>query len=281
MSLKEKLKGQLEPWELDLVPGSYDVVGDIAVIRVPKLIEQKSKLIAETIMQTDKHVKTVLHQVSPVSGDFRLRGLEVVSGEMKTETVHREFECLFKVDLNDCYFSPRLSFERMRIARLVEPSEVVVNMFAGVGCFSIVIAKHAKPRRVYSIDINPAAIKYHEENVRLNKVGDIVEPIEGDARKVIEERLVGAAERILMPLPEKADEYLEWAKLALKPEGGWIHYYGSEHADKDEDPVEKAKEKVTERLSRLSFHFEIPSARIIRAVGPRWHQIVLDISIQR
>jgi len=280
MNLREKLKDRLEGWELGLIPRSYDIVGDIAIIRVSEKIEPKSELIAEAIMQVDKHVKTVLRQAGPISGDFRLRDLEFVLGERKTETAHREFGCLFKVDLKECYFSPRLSYERMRIAKQVKPAEVVVNMFAGVGSFSIVIAKHAKPRKVYSIDINPTAIRYHKENNIANKVRDIVEPIEGDARKVIEGRLKGVAERVLMPLPEKAYEHLEWARTALKTEGGWIHYYGFEHASEHEDPVAKAKEKNTERLSHLSSRFEIPSARVVRAVGPGWYQIVLDILVQ-
>jgi len=281
MKLKERLKDQLEPWELALVSGSYDIVGDIAVIRVPKTLEHRRQIIAEAIMQLDKHVKTVLLQVGPVSGDFRLRDLEFVFGEEKTETLHRELGCLFKVDLKECYFSPRLSYERMRIARQVKPGETVVNMFAGVGSFSIIIAKQAKPRKVYSIDINPLAIRYHKENVKLNKVEDIVETIEGDAKKVIEERLTGISDRVLMPLPEKAYEYLDWARLALKPEGGWIHYYSSEHANKDEDPIKKSKEKIAEKLSRLGSHSEITSSRVVRAVGPRWHQIVLDILVQQ
>ncbi len=280
MKLKEKLKDQLEPWELELVPKSYDIVGDIAIIRVPKMLEQRSKLVAEAIMQVDKHIKTVLLQESPVSGDFRLRDLEFIFGEKKTETLHRELGCLFKVDLKECYFSPRLSYERMRIAKQVKPGEIIVNMFAGVGCFSIIIAKNAKPKKVYSIDINPLAIHYHKENVKLNKVEDIVEPIEGNAKKVIKERFIGVAERVLMPLPEKAYEYLEWARLALKQEGGWIHYYGFEHASKDEDPVKKVKEKITVKLSQSVSCFEIASERIVRAVGPRWYQIVLDILVQ-
>ena len=91
-------------------------------------------------MQTHKRIKTVLRQASPVSGDFRLRKLEWIAGERKTETVHKEYGCILKVDLGKCYFSPRLSYERNRIAHQVQPGEVMVNMFAGVGSYSIVIA---------------------------------------------------------------------------------------------------------------------------------------------
>jgi len=273
------LTNKLEPWELKLVYKSYDIVGDIAIIRVPESFEERSKIIAEAVMQTHKRVKTVWRQARPVSGDFRLRGLEFVLGERKTETLHREHGCVFKVDLEKCYFSPRLSYERMRIARQVQPREVILNMFAGVGCYSIVIAKHSEAEKIFSIDINPVAIHYMQENIKLNKAEERVIPVQGDAKKVIEERLQNVADRVLMPLPERAYEYLDYALLTLKPTGGWIHYYDFEHAKKPEDPIEKVKTRVSEKLKKFNVDFEISFQRIVRGVGPNWFQVVLDIRV--
>ncbi|UCE16262.1 MAG: class I SAM-dependent methyltransferase family protein, partial [Candidatus Bathyarchaeota archaeon] len=120
-SLKSLLANKFKPDELKLIYKSYDIIGDIVVIRIPEVLQQHNKIIAEAIMQTHKRVKSVWHQVSPVSGDLRLRELEWVAGERRTETVHQEHGCVFKVDLRTCYFSPRLSHERMRIARQVQP----------------------------------------------------------------------------------------------------------------------------------------------------------------
>jgi tRNA (guanine37-N1)-methyltransferase len=279
--LKTLLAGKLEPWELKLVYRSYDVVGDIAIIRIPEPLKQQSKIIAEAVMQTHKRVKTVLRQVSPVSGDFRLRELEWVVGERKTETVYKEHGCLSKVDLKTCYFSPRLSYERMRIAQKVQPNEVVVNMFAGVGCYSIIIAKFSEAEKIYSIDINPVAVQYMQENVKLNRVEERVIPIQGDAKKVIEERLQNTADRVLMPLPGKAYEYLDCAVLALKSTGGWIHYYDFEHARKGENPIEKIKVKVYGKLKRIGANFEVPFGRIVRTTGPNWYQVVLDVQVKK
>jgi len=278
--LRTVLAGKLEPWELKLVYASYDVVGDIAVIRVPDSLQHRREVIAEAIMQTHKRVKTVLCQTGPISGGFRLRKLEWVAGEKKTEVIHKEHGCVFKVDLEACYFSPRLSYERMRIARLALPDEVVVNMFAGVGCYSIIVAKHSKALKIYSVDVNPVAIQYMQENVKLNRVEERVVPVHGDAKKVIEERLRSVADRVLMPLPEKAYEYLDCALLALKPVGGWIHYYDFEHAKKDENPIEKIESKVRKKLQEFSVSFEVPFGRIVRGVGPNWFQIVLDIAVK-
>jgi len=277
--LKFLLARKLQPKELDLVFKSYDVVGDIAVIRVPETLKPKSQIVAEAVMQANKNVRTVLLQTSAVSGDFRLRQLEWVAGERKTTTVHREFGCLFEVDLERCYFSPRLSFERRRVASLVQPHEVVVNMFAGVGCFSIVMAKHSKVERVFSIDVNPLAFEFMLKNIRLNRAQSKVVPIFGDAEKVVKEQLNGVADRVLMPLPEKAYEYLDCALMALKPSGGWVHFYDFVHAGKSEDPVEKVRDKVTAKFYESNVNSHIHFSRVVRATGPYWFQVVLDVLV--
>jgi tRNA (guanine37-N1)-methyltransferase len=273
------LAGVLAPEELGLVSRSYDVVGDIAVIRVPERLKPKSRVVAEAVMRAHGNVKTVLLQAGGVSGDFRVRRLEWVAGERKTVAVHREFGCVFMVDLENCYFSPRLSFERKRIASLVASREVVVNMFAGVGCFSVVMARHSLVEKVFSIDVNPCAFEFMRRNVRLNRVEGQVVPVLGDAAKVIEERFCGVADRVLMPLPEKVYEYLDYALTALKPSGGWVHYYDFVHAGKGEVPVEKVRDKVAAKLSRLGVNHVVPFGRVVRATGPNWFQVVLDVFI--
>jgi tRNA (guanine37-N1)-methyltransferase len=259
---------------------SFDITGDIAVIKVPDPLWDKRTLVAEAVMASNKCVQVVLGQTTPVSGDHRVRGLEWILGEKRTETVYRESGCIFKIDLAKAYFSPRLSHERFRIAKLVQPGEVVVNMFAGVGPFSIIIAKHSKASKIYNIDINPDAFPYAEENVKLNKVTDRVIPIMGDAREVIERDLTNVADRVLMPLPEKAAEYIDSAIRASKIGAPCLHYYEHIYA-KDEDPVEAVKKKLSELLVKKKIEHELPFGRVVRAVGPRWYQIVIDALLRK
>lgn len=260
---------------------SYDIVGSIAIIRLSRISSENTRKAAKAIMNVHKNVKTVLVQTSPVSGGFRLRRLTHVAGENKTSTVHKEYGCLFSVDVEKCYFSPRLSHERMRIAGMVPPNETVVNMFAGVGCFSIIIAKHVSATKVFSIDVNPAAIQFMQQNIRLNRVYDKVMPLLGDSRAIVNSRLRRVADRVLMPLPEKAFEYLPFAVSALKASGGWIHYYDFEHAEKTENQTEKTKLKVAEKLASLELDFKLPFSRVVRSTGPNWYQVALDIHITR
>lgn len=259
---------------------AFDIIGDIAIIKLPDSSAAKAEDVAGAIMNRHKNVKTVLVQASAVTGDFRLRSLMLVAGENRTCTIHKESGCSFAVDVGSCYFSPRLLHERMRIARLVQPNEVVVNMFAGVGCFSIIIARHTQAEKVFSIDMNPVAVKFMEENIRRNRVYGKVVPLLGDAKATIDARLQRCADRVLMPLPEKAFEYSSCALSALKASGGWVHVHTFEHAVKTVDPTEKVRQKVAETLGALGVDFVVPYVRVVRSTGPNWFQLVADVHVK-
>jgi tRNA (guanine37-N1)-methyltransferase len=254
-------------------------VGDIAIIKVASGSLVNAQTIANQIMVVHRNVKTVFAQNSPVLGDFRVRELKLLAGEAGTSTKHKELGCVFAVDVEKCYFSPRLLYEHSRIARLVKAGETVVNMFAGVGCFSVVIAKTVPQTKVFSIDVNPTAVQYMKENVKLNRVYGKVTPLLGDSKDLINTQLRGVADRVLMPLPEKALEYLPYAVSALKKRGGWIHYYDFQHAVGDEEPVEKTKVRVAQKLDCIGVDYTFPFSRMVRKIGPNWYQTVLDIAI--
>jgi tRNA (guanine37-N1)-methyltransferase len=275
--LKSKLSGKMSAEELSRVYSAFDTVGDIAIIKTSKL--QNPEVVAQKIQSIHHKVKSVYSPMSRIEGDFRTRNLTLLAGEDNTVTGHRESGCVFWVDVEKCYFSPRLSHERKRVAGSVGPGETVVNMFAGVGCFSILIAKTASKAKVYSIDVNPAAYEYMKKNVRVNRVISRVLPMLGDAKTIIQTQLQGVADRVLMPLPEKALPYLPAAVSALKKEGGYIHYYDFQHATAEDDPVEKTKQKVAPCLDGLGVNYNFVFGRIVRSTGPNWWQTVLDIRV--
>jgi tRNA (guanine37-N1)-methyltransferase len=277
--LRKKLSTALSSEELNQIYNSFDIIGDIAIIKMPNDNAVNAETVANQIMSIHKNVKTVFAQTSPILGDFRVRDLKLLAGENKTSTKHKESGCVFAVDVEKCYFSPRLSHERSRVAGMVKSGEMVVNMFAGVGCFSIIIAKAVCQTKVFSIDLNPTAVQYMEKNVRINRVFDKVIPVLGDSKDIINSQLRGMADRVLMPLPEKALDYLPYAVSALKKLGGWIHYYDFQHATINENPTEKTKLKVAEKLDSLGVGYVFAFSRVVRSTGPNWYQTVLDIRV--
>jgi len=262
-----------------------EIIGDIALIKKPltsdSITIEDLHVLAQTLLERLPYVRSVWAAVSPVEGAFKTRRFIHLAGERRTKTIYKEHGCKFLVDITRVFITPRLSYEHRRIADLVRPGEIVVNMFAGAGLFSVIIACHSSPRKVYSIDINPDAYKYMVENIRLNRVEEVVEPILGDAAKVVEERLRGAATRVLMPLPELALDYLPYALEAIKRRGT-IHVYLHVHTPKGGDPLEESKNLVTHRLEELGIRsYRVLGARRVRSVGPRRLQTVVDVEVER
>ncbi len=263
--------------------GGMDVVGDIAIIRKPVDFNDIDvfRRLGEEIIRSVKYIRSVWLAVAPVEGEYRLRKLIHLAGEKRTETTYREHGCVFKVDISRTYISPRLSFEHIRVAKLVNEGETVINMFAGVGLFSIIIARHARPRKVISIDINPDAYRLMVENVSLNRVEGVVEPVLGDALKIID-LYRDSAERILLPLPELALEALPKAVDSLRGEG-FIHVYDFVRANDKKAALDEASRKYAGALEESSHvdAFNITYGRVVRSVGPRRYQVVLDIWVRK
>ncbi len=252
---------------------SYEVIGDIALLEDPDLDKEKASKIADALLQTQPNIKTVLKPLTPVIGEFRTREFEVIAGEPRTETVHREYGCLYKVDLARAYFTPRLSTERSRILSWINDGDTVVDMFAGVGPYSILLAKSKKPSKVIAIDKNPDAVHYLKENITLNSVKNI-EAIEGDAREEAK-KFAGTADHVIMNLPHNAYEFLDSAVLLTKP-GGIIHYYGITPED---DLFESAVKLITEAAERAGRQVEVLEKRIVRSYAPYQYNICIEVRI--
>jgi tRNA (guanine37-N1)-methyltransferase len=216
-------------------------------------------------------------QTSAVGGDYRIRSLEHLGGVNNAITEYREHGCRFKVDVVKTYFSPRLSTERLRIAKMVTDNEIVTNMFGGVGTYSILIAKKNKTCKVYSIDSNPDANELAVVNVKINKVQDNVLPICGDAREVINSKLKGLSNRVLMPLPERAKEFVDSAVLALKGNRGIIHYFA--HIKARTKKLAEHEGAIDVKHAFINYEHTILATRVVREVGPRRYQIVSDVCI--
>jgi len=203
-----------------LLPSSYDTLGSIALVKMADEVAPYAPQIGKAIIATQKAIKTVCMD-SGIVDEFRTRNVKIVAGDKTTETVHREYGMTFRMDVAKVFFSPRLATEREIVARQVEAGEVVIDMFAGIGPFSVLIAKTRSPKVVYAIDLNPEALRFMKENIALNKAVAVT-PILGDAREEIAK--LEKADRIIMNLPHDANGFVADALRALKP-GGTIHYY--------------------------------------------------------
>lgn len=248
----------------------YEVIGDIALIEADDLDAGR---IGEALLKFHPHVNTVLGATSPVVGEYRVRDFVLIAGVDRTETVHKEYGCRYAVDLAKTYFTPRLSTERGRILLWIKTDDVVVDMFAGVGPYSILIAKKASPKKVIAIDKNPAAVEFLRRNVALNSV-DNVKVIEGDAN-VEAQRFAGVADHVIMNLPHTAYEFLDSAIKLTKP-GGMIHYYGITYEDDLFDGSIGLIEAAAERVGRRIVVLE---KRIVRSYAPHQYNVCIEVRV--
>jgi tRNA (guanine37-N1)-methyltransferase len=274
--LKKALENVLTEKESDELISAFDQIGEIIIVRIPDSLLSKKEVIGNALLDQVKIVRSVFYQASAVEGNFRTRELEILAGEDNTETEYKEFGCRFRVDVKNAFFSPRLSTERERIANLIQNGEVMTNMFAGIGMFSIMAAKKKKCT-VYSLDINPVASKLCDTNIGLNKLAGEVISINGDASEIINSQLMNKSDRTLMLLPERSDEFLESAINTTK-DGGIIHYYSHIHADKKTDAGKLSEEHY---LDVTPVKSEILDSKIVRPVGPRYYQTVVDVKISK
>ena len=253
---------------LEQAPGAYELIGDIAIIDQH---EENVIDIAKVLLQ-HKNIKTVFQATSAVSGEYRTRELLFIAGENKNETIYRENGCRYLLDVSNVYFTPRLSTERMRIAGQVTDGEKVVDMFAGIGPFSILIAKRFPLSHVIAIDKNPVAIKYLRENAKLNKLKNI-EIKEGDAR----EEVVGIsdADHVIMNLPHSAIEFID-AALRIMKKGGIIHYYAVSHED---DLFDGIFRDIEEHARRVGLQVISLDRRIVRPYAPYQYNVCIDFRV--
>ncbi|MCK4636721.1 MAG: class I SAM-dependent methyltransferase family protein [Methanomicrobia archaeon] len=195
--------------EKEKFEGTFDLIGDIAIVED-----------SDTSILRRKNVKSVYKKETKVEGIYRTRKYVYLAGEKNTETIHKEYGCRYMLDIEKVYFNPRLATERHRIAEKVNNGERVLDMFAGVGPFSILIAKK-RDVEVHSIDINPDAFYYLKKNIEINKVKNVF-PYLGDCRDIVKK--LSDFDRIIMNLPKNSLEFLDTALNKTK-KGGIIHLY--------------------------------------------------------
>lgn len=274
LRLKEALSGKLSKDELEKLVSSFDTIGKIVLIEIPRGLSRKQGLIAKAILSTHKNIETVAKKIGGHVGRFRLQKLKAIAGGKIFETELRESGVRMLVDISRCYFSPRLSGERMRIASQVKPGEEVLVMFSGVAPYALVIAKHSRARRIYCVELNPVAHDYAVKNAFLNKLEDKILFFKGDVKKIVP-RLKKKFDRIIMPLPRTGASFLGVALSAIK-KGGVIHFYDFEK----EGEFEKASDKVLRACKNTGKRCRILNVAKVGQQAPRTWRLCVDFTVK-
>jgi len=260
---------------------SFDIIGSkeksVAIVEISEEEGNREKEIANKIMKENKSVKSVLKKESHRKGDYRTRRYAILAGDENTEVVHREHGYFLKLDPQKVYFSSREGTERQRIANCVEPGELVMVMFAGVGPYAIAIAKtQPDVKKIISVEINPIAVEYMKHNIRINRLSHKVVPALGDVREICK-KWYGECDRILMPLPLGAESFLDIAVKCAKI-GATIHFYGWGNKA-DGDVFLAAEKSVNKSLKKMGRKYKIIKKRVVLPYAPGRFKVCIEFNV--
>jgi tRNA (guanine37-N1)-methyltransferase len=280
LSLKEALIPLLSSKEKEFAPSAFDTFGNIAVIEIPKELTKRKKLIGSTLLKVQPRFETICSIESNHEGKYRIQKVKVIAGKKNLIADYKENGCSFQIPLGKVFFSPRLSGERLRIASLVKPNEVVGAWFSGVGPYPIVIAKNSKASKIIAIELNPVGHKFALKNGELNKVNkdspkgkERVVFIKGDVKKVYK-KYKKFFDRIAMPLPHTGYQFLKEAFACIKP-NGVIHFYEIVVKGDMNTPTEQIMSEAKKSKRKVEI---IRTARV-RQFSPVKEQVVFDIKV--
>ncbi len=269
--IQTRLGDQIPP---ELLPRRLRLLGHVAILWLHPQIVPYKELIGQTVMEYSPKIRSVLRRTAAISGPYRQPALELIAGSPKTETSFKENNVIFHLDPMKVMFSLGNKAERVRMSK-VGANDFVIDMFAGIGQFSLPMAVHAKPNRIDAIEWNPDAYHYLLKNIEGNKVSNILKPHFGDSKILVPQISQGKANRVIMGLIQGTTQYLKQGILCLRP-GGVMHLHeiGPRHELTKE--VLSTLEKFAQSLNR---HPTLLKTQIIKTYNPQYNHFVIDVQI--
>lgn len=259
---------------LSKLPNKWEKVGDVLIIVLPSDLNGYKKLIGKNYAKV-LGCKTVLNDTGGIKGEFRQPEVKIIYGQKNTVTIHSENRISFKLDPQKVMFSSGNMKERIRMAGISNKKETVVDLFAGIGYFTLPIAFYSKPMKVFACEKNQIAYDFLCENIVLNNVISIVQPIKGDSRKTAPKNI---ADRVIMGYINKTYKFLPTAIDCLKNFCGIIHYH-------DLYPLESVPElaiKIVDKIvQEKKCDFKLLSYSKVKSYAPGIGHFVFDIKIDK
>ncbi|MCI4368303.1 MAG: RsmD family RNA methyltransferase [Thermoplasmata archaeon] len=254
------------------IPDGYQRLGRVLLLRLPPSLLRHHALIGEAWREA-LGVETVLVRTGPVGGEFRRPTVERVAGG-PTETEVQENSVRYRFDAARIMFAKGNGDERRRISSLVRPGETVVDLFAGIGYFTLPIAVRSRAERVIAVEANPVAFRYLEENVERNHVRSRVTTYLGDNRSA--PLPTGIADRVVLGYLPSSLPWLARALELLKPAGGWLHVHELAEV---RAPLSAAEAELVQALEQRGALVRSVKALLVKPYGPGRNHLVLDASL--
>jgi len=270
--IKKSLSYNISLKLTNFLPEKWEKIGDVLIIKLNENLNSYREEIGKTYSEV-LHCKTVLDDVGGISGIYREPNVKLLYGSKDTETVHRENGIRYKLDAQKIMFSSGNMDERLRMAKISNKNETVVDLFAGIGYFTLPMAVYSKPKKIFSCEINPVAYGYLCKNIVLNHVTSIVQPLHGDNRIIAPKNV---AERVIMGYFDDTEKFLPTAFGCLKNYSGFIHFH---NVCSDELFPETPLIIVEKTADKYKRNVELIASRVIKSYAPGVSHVVLDIQV--
>jgi len=257
---------------LGVLPDKWEKIGSVVTLRLPEELTPYQQTIGRAYA-TVLGCSSTLHVVGGIAGIYREPCVEVIFGSKQTETIHRENGIRYRLDPQRIMFSSGNLAERKRMATVAKHDETVVDLFAGIGYFTLPMAVYGKPKRIVACEINPVAYRYLCQNAVLNHVSDIVMPLLGDNRCVAPK---GGADRVVLGYLHGSEEYLPLAVACLRDTGGMLHYHQVVPVESIPDQPLSYVEAVAMRAGRS---VELVDTQVVKSYAPGIDHVVLDVRV--
>jgi tRNA wybutosine-synthesizing protein 2 len=267
--LSKKLSNEI----IKKLPKKWEILGDVLIADFPTDLGKYKKIVAKTYAH-ELNCKSVLNNKGGVTGEFREPRLEILFGSNDIETVHKENAIRFKLNPLNIMFSSGNISERIHMSNLDVNDEVIVDLFAGIGYFTLPIAVYGRAKKIFACEKNINSFNYLLKNISLNNVTHIVEPIFGDNRTVAPRNI---ADRVIMGYIGDTIQFLSTAFNCLKNHNGVVHFH-----DKfpDNKIPYKPYHQIKNHAKSVNRTVDFLDYRRIKSYAPGISHYVFDLKVK-
>jgi len=249
-----------------VLPMRWEFVGDVAILKMDEACLPYKERIGEAYARV-LGAKTVCADLNGVAGELRRPSTEVIYGT-DTESVRLENGIFYEFDVSRIMFASGNIDERHRMKELDCKGETVVDMFAGIGYFTLPVAKFTGARKVFACEKNPDSYRYLVRNIERNEVSERTVPMLGDNRDMPGKKF---ADRVIMGYVQTTSVFLPKA-LEIVKRGGIIHYHDTFY-------VKEHERKIEEIFAATGGDFDIEKIKEVKSFAPSVSHYVADVRV--
>ena len=215
-----------------------------------------------------------------ITGPERRPNTKLLLGESSWVT-HREHGINYSFYVTKSMFSAGNLPERGRIGDLDCSGETILDLYAGIGYYTLPLLARAGAAHVHACEWSEDAVHALKHNLEANNVAERCTVYHGDNKISVTDdgsaaEVLGSCDRVMLGLLPSSEKGWPLALAALKPEGGWLHLHGNAPGGEEETWADSVLQQLAEIDER---QVVLENLVKVKWYAPRIRHCVLDIKI--